>query len=219
MVAGLYNDLQTTEKKSKKTDVGSSGTKVTTSKSTKQVPVIEPKPIQSKPIIPDTQVSHQGVIFREIPTPASPSSKNQLAADMAKQLSKKKKRRVILTSESTAEEGETVPETLETVLIKYSSRVDTSVITPPEVSIAKTVTVEARISGIPINITDMDTNVIMGEDDSNKATKGNPSNVVSDSFISLPSQIAPIIPITSTIDSPTFSNIISQPFTTYFPSQ
>ncbi|CAI9277911.1 unnamed protein product [Lactuca saligna] len=71
------------------------------------------------------QVSRQGVIFNEIPTPASPSSKKRfaadmekylskkkkrLAADMAKQLSKKKKRRVIHTSES---------------------HVDTSVITPP----------------------------------------------------------------------------------------
>ncbi|CAI9260678.1 unnamed protein product [Lactuca saligna] len=118
---------------------------------------------------------------------------------MAKQISKKKKRRVILSSEFTADEGETIPETPEADLIKDSSQLDTSVSTPPEVSIAKTVTVEARTSDIPVNISDMDTNVIMGEDDSNKATKGNPSSVVSDSFISLPPQITPIVPLTSTI--------------------
>ncbi|CAI9299409.1 unnamed protein product [Lactuca saligna] len=91
---------------------------------------------------------------------------------MAKQLSKKKKRRVILTSESTADEGETISETPEVDLLKYSSHVVTFFITPPKVLFAKTVTVEARISDIPVNISDMDTNVIMGEDDSNKATKG-----------------------------------------------
>ncbi|CAI9271247.1 unnamed protein product [Lactuca saligna] len=173
----------------------------------------------STKVVRKPQVSHQGVIFREILAPASPSSKKRLAADMAKQLSKKKKRRVILTLESTADEGETIPETPEADLLKDSSHVDTSVITPPEVSLAKTITVEARTSDIPVNIFDMDTNVIMGEDDSNKQTKGNPSNVVSDSFISLPSHTTPIIPTTSTTDSPTFANIISQPFTTLFPSQ
>ncbi|CAI9269555.1 unnamed protein product [Lactuca saligna] len=111
---------QTNEKKSKKskiTDVGSSGTKVkptSSSKSPKQVPVVEAEPIQPEPIIADTQltekevipskigvfrrikmksklkhkgrssitnivckpqVSHQGVIFREVPAPASLSSK------------------------------------------------------------------------------------------------------------------------------------------------
>ncbi|CAI9271632.1 unnamed protein product [Lactuca saligna] len=125
----------------------------------------------STKVVRKPQVSHQGVIFRDIPAPASPSSKNCLVADMEKQLSKKKKRRVILTSESTTDEGETIPETPKAVLIKASSHMDTSVITPPKVLLAKTVTVEARTSDIPINISDMDTNVIMGEDDSNKATK------------------------------------------------
>ncbi|CAI9282731.1 unnamed protein product [Lactuca saligna] len=204
----LPQTIEKKSKKAKKNDARYSGTKVQSSKSTKQVPVIEPEPIQPEPIIPDTQVtekevipsktgvlrrikmnskhkhrsssmnvvrkpqvSHQGVIFRVIPAPASPSSKKRLAADMAKQLSKKKKQRVILTSESTAEEGETIPETPKTVLFKDSSHVDTSVITPPQVSISKTVTLEARTSGIPVNISDMDKNVIMGKDDSNKATQ------------------------------------------------
>ncbi|CAI9298402.1 unnamed protein product [Lactuca saligna] len=138
---------------------------------------------------------------------------------MAKQIAKKKKRRVILSSDSTADESEIIPETPEAALIKDSSKLDTSVSTPPEASIAKTVTVEARASEIPVNISDMDTNVIMGEDNSNKAAKGNPSSIVSDSFISLPSHITPIAPITSTTESPTSANIISQPFTTLFPSQ
>ncbi|CAI9299849.1 unnamed protein product [Lactuca saligna] len=59
----------------------------------------------------------------------------------------------------------------------------------------------------------------MGEENSNNAAKGNPSSIVSDSFISLPPQITPIVPITSTTDSPTFANIISQPFTNLFSSQ
>ncbi|CAI9277099.1 unnamed protein product [Lactuca saligna] len=114
------------------------------------------------------QVSHRGVIFREIPALTSPSLKNRLAADMEKQLSKKKNYRVILTSEATADEGETIPETPEANFLKDSSHVDISVITPPEVSLAKTVIVEARTSDITLNISDMDTNVIMGDDDLNK---------------------------------------------------
>ncbi|CAI9299159.1 unnamed protein product [Lactuca saligna] len=170
-------------------------------------------------VVRKPQVSPQGVIFRDIPAPAFPSSKKRLAANMAKQLSKKKKQIVILTSESAADEGETILETPEADLLEDSSHVDTFVITPPEVSLAKTVIVEAQTSDIPVNIYDMDTNFIMGEDESNKETKGNHSNVVPDSFISLPSHITPIIPTTSTTDSPTFANIISQPFTTLFPSQ
>ncbi|CAI9296672.1 unnamed protein product [Lactuca saligna] len=170
-------------------------------------------------IVRKPHVSHQGVIFREVPGPASPFSKKRIVADITKQISQKKQRRVILSSESTAYEGEIIPETSEEALIKDSSKLDTSVSTPPEASIAKIVTVEARTSDIPVNISEMDTNVIMGDDDSNKAAKGNPLSVVSDSSISLPPQITLIVPITSTTDSPTFANILSQPFTTLFPSQ
>ncbi|CAI9268500.1 unnamed protein product [Lactuca saligna] len=250
---------QISEKKSKKSktaDVGSSDTKVKSSKKTKQVPVIEPEPIQPEPIIPDTQVtkkevillktgvfrrikmkskskrrssvtnfvrktkvSHQGVIFWEILAPASPSSKKRIAADMAKHISKKKQRNLVISSDSTADEIEVIPETPETVLIKESSKADTSVTQPPKVSSAKIVTVEARTSDIPINISDMDTIFIMDEDTLNNAAKGNTSNVVCESLISLPSQTTPIIPTTSTTDSPTFTHIISHPFTTLFSSQ
>ncbi|CAI9277071.1 unnamed protein product [Lactuca saligna] len=170
-------------------------------------------------VIRKPQVSHQGVIFREIPAPGSPSSKKRMVADMAKNISKKKKRKLILFSDSIADEIEVIPETAEAVLINGSSKADTLVTQPPEVSIAKTVTVEARTSEIPVNISDVDTNVIMGDDTSNNAAKGNTSNVVSESLISSPSQITPIIPTTSTTDSPTFTHIISHPFTTLFSSQ
>lgn len=65
----------------------------------------------------------------------------------------------------------------------------------------------------------MDTNFIMGKDTSKTAALGITSTIVSDSFISLPPQITPIIPTTSTKDSPTFTHIISHPFTTLFSSQ
>ncbi|CAI9268694.1 unnamed protein product [Lactuca saligna] len=134
-----------------------------------------------------TQVSHQGVIFWEIPAHVSPSSKTRMVADMAKHISKNKQRKLLLSSDSTADEIELIPETPETVLLKESSKADTSMTQPPEVSIAKTVTVEARTSDITVNIFDMDTNVIMGENTSNYVAKGNTSNVISESLISLPS--------------------------------
>ncbi|CAI9269888.1 unnamed protein product [Lactuca saligna] len=141
----------------KKTDARSSGTKVTTSKSTKQVPVIEPEPIQPEPIIPDTQETKKEVVL--------------LKTGVLRQIKMKSKHKRQSSSMHVVQEGESVPEAYEMVLIKDSSRVDTSVITPPEVLIAKIVIVEARTSGIPVNISDMDTNIIMGEDDLNKATK------------------------------------------------
>ncbi|CAI9273157.1 unnamed protein product [Lactuca saligna] len=66
-------------------------------------------------VVRKPQVSHQGVIFRDIPPPASPSSMKRRATDMAKHISKKKKKnsRVIISLESTADENETIPETLE----------------------------------------------------------------------------------------------------------
>ena len=41
-------------------------------------------------VVPKTQVSHQGVIFREVPAPISPSTKKRMAADMAKHISQKR---------------------------------------------------------------------------------------------------------------------------------
>ncbi|CAI9293616.1 unnamed protein product [Lactuca saligna] len=160
------------------------------------------------------QVSHQGVIFRDILAPASPSSKKRRATDMAKHLLKKKKKngRVITSSESTADETETIPETPETDLQKDD-------VIPPEVSIAKIVPVEAQTSNIFVNISNMDASVTLGEDASHGADKSKSSDVTLDTTLSFSSQVTPIIPTTSITDSPTFANIIQQPFTSLFSSQ
>ncbi|CAI9286562.1 unnamed protein product [Lactuca saligna] len=111
------------------------------------------------------QVSHQGVIFRDILAPASPSSKKRRATDMAKHISKKKKKSwVIISSESTADENETIPETPKADLQKDSSHIASTDVIPPEISVAKIVSVEARTSDIFVNISNMDANVTMGED-------------------------------------------------------
>ncbi|CAI9264184.1 unnamed protein product [Lactuca saligna] len=106
------------------------------------------------------QVSHQGVIFREVPAPMSPSTKKRMAADMAKHISQKKKRKLIISSDSTTDYTKVILETLEGTLILDSSTIDTSVTQPPEVSIAKIVFVEARTSDITVNISDMVTRFV-----------------------------------------------------------
>ncbi|CAH1422514.1 unnamed protein product [Lactuca virosa] len=51
------------------------------------------------------QLSHQGVIFREVPAPVLPLSKKRRAEDVAKHISKKKKRqRKLVTQEESSEE-------------------------------------------------------------------------------------------------------------------
>ncbi|CAI9294012.1 unnamed protein product [Lactuca saligna] len=152
------------------------------------------------------QVSHQGVIFRELLATVSPSTKKRMAADMAKHISQKKRRKLIISSDSTADDTEVIPETPEATLILDSSKADALMTQPPEVSLAKTVSVEARTSVITVNISDMGTNVIMGVDNTKTADHGITSTQVSDSFTSLPPQITPIVPITSTTDSPTFQH-------------
>ncbi|CAI9294064.1 unnamed protein product [Lactuca saligna] len=117
-----------------KTDAGFSEKQVKESKSTKipkKLPVIEAepkipevsvadKPSTKKEIIP----SKTGLLIREIPAPASPSSKKRRATDMAKHISKKKKKKkkkktkMIISSESTTNEDEIIPETPEADLNK-----------------------------------------------------------------------------------------------------
>ncbi|CAI9283826.1 unnamed protein product [Lactuca saligna] len=127
-------------KKSKTTDVRSSDTKVKSLKKMKQVPVIEPKPIQLEPVIPDTQVTEKEVIpskagvFKRIKMKSKRSEDHQrMVVDMAKHISKKKKHKLILSSDSTADEIEVIPETPEPVLINEPFKVDTLVTQPPEV--------------------------------------------------------------------------------------
>ncbi|CAI9269868.1 unnamed protein product [Lactuca saligna] len=62
-------------------------------------------------IVRNPHVTHQGVLFREIPVPVSPSSKKQRAADMAKNKSNK----VIISFESTDDKDERIPETPELI--------------------------------------------------------------------------------------------------------
>ncbi|CAI9302734.1 unnamed protein product [Lactuca saligna] len=70
----------------------------------------------SKKLFRKRQISHQGVMFREVPLPVSPASKKRAVEDMAKHLSQptkkktKKARKIVLSSEST-EEDERVPDT------------------------------------------------------------------------------------------------------------
>ncbi|CAI9295097.1 unnamed protein product [Lactuca saligna] len=125
--------MEISEKKSKKSkiaDVGSLDTKVKSSKKTKQTNKMKSKSKQRSSgtnVVRKTQVSHQGLIFREIHAPASPSSKKRMATDMAKHISKKKQRKLVLSSDSTADEIEVILETPEKVLINESSNADTSV--------------------------------------------------------------------------------------------
>ncbi|CAI9275627.1 unnamed protein product [Lactuca saligna] len=136
-----------------------------------------------------------------------------MATDMAKHISKKKKKgRVVISSESTADEIETIPETPEVDLKKDD-------VIPPEVLISKTVSVEVQNSDIIVNISNMDKSVTMGEDASHVARKSKYSDVTPDTTVSLSSQVRPIIPTTSTTDSPNFETIVQQPFTSFFSSQ
>ncbi|CAI9260639.1 unnamed protein product [Lactuca saligna] len=148
-------------------------------------------------VVRKPQVTHQGLLFREIPTPASPSSKKRRATDMAKHISKKKKKKskMIISSESTTDEDETIPETPEVDLHKQSSTPAQTDVIPPEDSVAKSVSEEARNPDILVN------------------------DVISEIVVSFPPQLTPIVPTTSTTDSPTFENIIKQPITSLFSSQ
>ncbi|CAI9276555.1 unnamed protein product [Lactuca saligna] len=121
-------------------------------------------------VVRKPQVTHQGLLFHEIPKPASPSSKKQRAIDMAKQISKKKKKsKMIISSESTADEDETIPETPKSDIYKKSSTPAPEDVIPPNDSVAKSVSEEARTSDILVNVSNTDANVIMGEDASHKA--------------------------------------------------
>ncbi|CAI9290482.1 unnamed protein product [Lactuca saligna] len=147
------------------------------------------------------------------------------AEDMAKHLSKKKKTKkrkfVILTESSEDEEVIETPEA--TPIIEPSSPKKTTVI-PLGVSSAKSFHEEARTSDIPTHISDTDVNVTMGEGDLHKEAPKSvhgtpvilPIETITSTSISLPPHI---IPNTSSTDSPTFENIINQPFTTIFSSQ
>ncbi|CAI9281411.1 unnamed protein product [Lactuca saligna] len=120
---------------------------------------------------------------------------------MAKHISKKKKKsKVIISSESTADENETIPET-------------------PEADLQKSASEESRTSDIFVNVSHTDANVTMGEDASHTTVQGKISDVTPDIIVSLPPQLTPITPTTSTNDSHTFANIIKQSIISLFSSQ
>ncbi|CAI9270220.1 unnamed protein product [Lactuca saligna] len=165
------------------------------------------------------QISHQGVLIREVSTPVSPVSKKRRAEDVAKHLSqtkKKKKTRKLFISTKSTDEDERIPETPEfTHLVQNSTPEKTDVI-PPEVSIAKSIFKEVRTSGIPAHISNTDANVDMGKGGSKHEDQG---HVISTPFKTSVSVTPSTIPITSTTDSPTFEQIINQPITSIFSSQ
>ncbi|CAI9281790.1 unnamed protein product [Lactuca saligna] len=160
----IQSEEETKTKRSKNVAAKSSEKFVKESKSKKSpknLPITEAEPIKPEVVVADTPstqkeiihsntgVSHQGVIFLEIPAPASPSSKNRRATGMAKHISKKKKNkksRVIISSEPTADENETIPKTPEADLLKDSSHLASADVIPPEASVAKTISVEALSS-------------------------------------------------------------------------
>ncbi|CAI9265949.1 unnamed protein product [Lactuca saligna] len=112
---------------------------------------------------------------------------------MAKHISKKKKTTsmMIISTESTDEEDEWILETLEANVQKDTSTPSQTTIIPPKDSVAKSFAEEARTSDILAYVSNTDANVIIGEDDSKKDEQ----------------------------DSPTFENVIKNPFTSLFSSQ
>ncbi|CAI9260991.1 unnamed protein product [Lactuca saligna] len=84
-------------------------------------------------------VTHQGVIFHENLALVSPSSKKRRATDMANYISKNKNKtsKMIISSESTDDEDERIPETPEANLQIDTSAPSQTVIIPPEDLFAK----------------------------------------------------------------------------------
>lgn len=124
---------------------------------------------------------------------------------MAKKISKKKKRKlkkmVIQNASSGDEEVLETPEAIHTTIVS-----ETTLIIAPEVSFTKSSHEEARTSEIPTNVSDTGVNVTMGEVASKIEHQGS---------VPLPPFISPDPSFTH---SPTFDNIIKQPFTTLFSS-
>ncbi|CAI9293852.1 unnamed protein product [Lactuca saligna] len=168
----------------------------------------------SQKLLCKPQLSHQGVLFREVPVPVSPVSKKRAAEDMVKHLSQPKKkkkkkkktkkaRKIISSSESTKED-ERVPETPEITSIRTSSIPKTTVIITPEVSIAKSIFEEVRTSGLGENVS--------------KDTDQCPFiSTPFESFVSVTPTST--IPLTSTTISLTFEHILNQPIISMFSSQ
>ncbi|CAI9269923.1 unnamed protein product [Lactuca saligna] len=188
----LLEREETRPKRTKKTETSSSEKPVKEFKSMKipkNQPITDEEPVTHEVLVVDTTLTkpvvqklkkkklflrRPGVQFREIPTPVSPSSKKRTAVDMAKHISKKKKKisKMIIYSESTDDKDERIRETLKANLQKDTSTRSQTAVIPPEDSVSKSFSEEARTFDILVYVSNTDANVLMGEDDSKKAEQG-----------------------------------------------
>ncbi|CAI9294018.1 unnamed protein product [Lactuca saligna] len=164
-------------------------------------------------VVRKPHITHQGVIICELPASVSPLSKKQRTEDMTKHITqrKNKKTRKLVISKKSTEDKEEVPETPEANLNQEISSPEKTIAIPPEVLVAKSVPEEVRTSDITVNVSNTDANDTMGEGDLKTEAQGNPNTIVSLSLYNLPNP--------SSTHSPTFYNILNQPFTTLFSSQ
>ncbi|CAI9297144.1 unnamed protein product [Lactuca saligna] len=123
-------------------------------------------------VVRKLHLTHQGVLMREVPSPVSPHSKKRRVEDMAKKISKKKKktkkRWLVIPTESS--EAEQLPRTPEPKPIIQHTSPEKTVVIPPKVSTTKSSYKEVQTSDITANVYDTGANVIMGEGDLTKET-------------------------------------------------
>ncbi|CAI9265512.1 unnamed protein product [Lactuca saligna] len=138
---------------------------------------------------------------------------------MANHISKKIKKQNLVLQKVSSEEEE-VLKTPEAVLSKSLLTPEQTKIISPEVLLTKSSYEEVRTSDILTHISNTVVNVTMGEGESNQefpmVTKGNIETSTVSTLVSLPPFIIPTHPILS---SPTFTQILNQPFTSLFSSQ
>ncbi|CAI9282806.1 unnamed protein product [Lactuca saligna] len=110
---------------------------------------------------------------------------------------------------------------------KVSTTKKTTII-PPGISNVESVTEEVRTSSIPVNMSNMDINVSMGEGVLTTEPQGKPIIVISSTFdtstissnLSLPPFVSTVsTTLPPTTYSPTFDQILQQPITSLFPYQ
>ncbi|CAI9277424.1 unnamed protein product [Lactuca saligna] len=123
-------------------------------------------------VVRKQQVTHQGVLIREVPAPVSPLSKKRRVEDMAKQISKKQKKKThkIILSPESIEEDETIlatPEANQEILTR-----DQTKDIPPKVSNVESSNEEKQTLDIIVHVSNTDTNVNKGEENPKTTTQG-----------------------------------------------
>ncbi|CAI9300100.1 unnamed protein product [Lactuca saligna] len=187
-------------------------------------------------LLPIHEINRQGVVIHEIPTLVSPVSKNKIAEDKAKKISKKNKRKIV---EDSLEE-EVVPELPlhDTTMNVPSPTTDSPIKTSFEEignlgGFVKTsnvdtttteVSEEVRTSGILVDISNMDTNINKGEGVLNPKVQGNHNIIILSSFKTSTVDTSTSLPpfhstISTSTHSATFDNILNQPVISLFPTQ